>query len=79
MELVPYHVGCSRQTHSITHSGFFAGGKDAKERRQTVFFNALDPMSDEPEEEYQDLSKPRKVHNKRKWKRVQDANKNGLM
>ena len=33
----------------------------------------MDPMSDEPEKEYQDLSKPRKVHYKSKWKVTQDA------
>ena len=30
-------------------------------------------MSDEPEEEYQDVSKPRKVNNKSKWKNILDA------
>ena len=30
-------------------------------------------MSDEQEEEYQDLSKPRKVHHKMRWKMIQDA------
>ena len=38
-----------------------------------LFFTALDPTNDEPEEEYEDLSKPRKVHNKSKWKIIQDA------
>ena len=37
------HLGCSRCTHSILQSGLIAGGKDAKEGRQTVFFTALDP------------------------------------
>ena len=55
-------------THSVIHSGLIAGGKDTKEGRQTVFFTALDPMSDEQEEAYQDVSKSRKVHCKTKWK-----------
>ena len=67
-----YH-GCSRHTHSILQSGLIAGGKDAKEGRQTVFFTASDPMSDEPEKEYQNLSKPRKVLYKSLWKMIQDA------
>ena len=59
---------------STDQPGLIAGGKDAKkEVRQTVFFTALNPMNDEPEEEYQDLSKPRKVHFKSKWKIIQDA------
>ena len=32
-----------------------------KRGRETVFSTALDLMNDEPQEEYQDLSKPRKV------------------
>ena len=47
--------------------------KDTIEGRQIVFFTALDPMSDSQEEEYQDLSNPRKVHYKSKWKVFQDA------
>ena len=68
-----YHVGCSRYMHSILQSGLIERGKDAKKGRQTVFFTTLDPMNDEPEEEYQDLSKPRKIHSKSKWKLIQDA------
>ena len=34
--------------------------KDAKEGRQTVFFTALHPMSDSPEEENNDVTKPTK-------------------
>ena len=68
-----YHVGCPRFLHSILQAGLIAGGKDVEEGRQTVFFTALDPMSGEPEEEYQDLSRPRKVQYKSKWKIIQDA------
>ena len=50
-----------------------AGGKDAKEGRQTVFFTALDSMNDEPEEEYQDLSNPRKLHYKSNREKIEDA------
>ena len=68
-----YHVGSSLNTHSIIHSGLNAGGTDTKERRQTVFFIALDPVNNSKEEEYQDVSKPRKIHYKNKWKVFQDA------
>ena len=69
-----YHVGCSRYLHSIMQSGVVAGGKDAANKgRQTVFFTALGTMNNEPEEEYQDLSKPRKIHCKGKWKIIQVA------
>ena len=40
-----------------------------EEGRQTVFFTPLDPWRDATEEEYSDdLSKPRKLHCKSKWK-----------
>ena len=66
-----YHVGSSLCIHSIFHSGLLAGGKDTK-GRQTVFFTALDYMSNVQKEEHQDVSKPRKVHykNKRKCSRM---------
>ena len=44
----------------VLQSGLIARGKDAKEGRQKVFFTTLDPINDEPEEEYQDLSKKKK-------------------
>ena len=50
-----------------------ASGKDTKEGRQTVFFTALDPLRDDPDEEYQDLSTPRKVQYKSKWEGNQGA------
>ena len=59
-----FHVGCSRTMHSIFQAGLIAGGKDAKEGQQTVFFTALDPTGDEIDEEYEDLTKPRKVHHR---------------
>ena len=64
-----YHVGCSHDAHSILQSGLIAGRNDSK-RRQTVFFTALNPMTDVPEEEYQELSIPRTVHYKSKWKMI---------
>ena len=68
-----YHLGCSWFLHSFFYSGLLAGGKDTKEGRQTVFFTALDLMSNVQKEEYEDVSKPRKVHYKNKWKVFQDA------
>ena len=52
-----YHVGSSLCMHSIIRSGLIAGGKDAKEGRQTVFFKAVDSLTGSQEEEYQDVSK----------------------
>ena len=52
-----------------------AGGKDRKDGRQTVFFTAFNPMTDFQEEEYHDVTKPRKVQCKTKWKVFQDAEK----
>ena len=43
-KLSHYHVGGSLAMHSIMQAGLAAGGKDAKEGRQTVFLTALDPM-----------------------------------
>ena len=40
-----YQVGSSHDLHPITRSGLIAGGRDAKERRQTVFFTAVNPMN----------------------------------
>ena len=67
------HVGGSFTMHSIMQAGLRAGAKDTKEGRQTVFFTALDPIGDELDEEYDDLSKPRKVHYQSKWTITQDA------
>ena len=67
-----YHVGCSRTMHSTLEAGLIVSGQDAKEGRQTVFFTALDPTSNEPHDEYQDLSRPRKVHYWSKCKVTQD-------
>ena len=56
--------GASAFTTSVApaQSRLIAGGKDAKEGRQAVFFTALDPMNDVPEEEimYQKTSNPRR-------------------
>ena len=51
-----------------------AGGKYTKEGPQIVFFPALDPLVDELNEEYADVTKPRKVHYNKSRRRVtQDA------
>ena len=39
-----YHVGSSLCMHSIIHAGLIAGGKDAEEGRQTVFFKSVNPI-----------------------------------
>ena len=44
-----------------------------QENKHTVFFTALDPTGGEVDEEYEDSTKPRKVHYKNKWTISQDA------
>ena len=41
-----YHFGSSACLHSIIQSGLIAEGKETKEGRQTVFFTAVDLMTD---------------------------------
>ena len=53
-------MGTSFTVNSILQAGLIAGGEDTKEGRQTVFFTPSYPTGDETEEEYDDLSKPRK-------------------
>ena len=44
-----------------------------RDDKQYLFFTALDPKSNGPEEEQQDLSKPRNVHCKSKWNIIHDG------
>ena len=41
-----YHVDSSLCMHSVIHSRLIAGRSDTKKGRQTVFFTAVDPVSD---------------------------------
>ena len=68
-----YHFGSSLDLHSLVHSGLFAGGKDTKEARLTVFFTAVNPMIDSQEDESYDVTKSRMVQCKTKWNVYQDA------
>ena len=69
-----FHRGCSFNLKSILVAGLVAGRKESREGRQTVGFTHLDPWRNEIEEQFQgDMSKPRRVHCKTEWKRVQDA------
>ena len=56
-------LSCPTFQNNVFHlqAGLIVGGKDTEEGWQTVFCTALDAMSNESNEEYQDLSKPRKV------------------
>ena len=42
-----YHIGCAINLHSITNSGFIAGGQILDRERRTVFFTAVNPMDKE--------------------------------
>ena len=59
--------------HSITRAGPIARGKDSKERRQTVFFAAVDPMNEPQRDELYDVKGPRQVPDGMKWKVHQNA------
>ena len=52
---------------------WFAGGKDTKEGRQTVFVTAVDPMNEPQEGEPFDVTKPRQVPCRTRWKVYQNA------
>ena len=41
-----YHIGCAVNVHSITNSGFIAGGQNSSRDRQTVFFTDVNPMNE---------------------------------
>ena len=69
-----YHVGCAINLHSITNSGFIAGGQKSSRERQTVFFTAVNPMNkDHRDPQEFDLTKPRLASYKQKWKRHLDT------
>ena len=69
-----YHVGGSFAMHSIVQAGLIAGGKGTKGGWQTAFFTALHSLGDELDEEYEDVTKPRKVQYESNWNITQDAN-----
>ena len=47
--------------------------KDFKEGRQTVFFTAVDPVSEPQENELCDVTEPREVPCRTKWEVYQNA------
>ena len=49
------------------------GGKDAKQGRQIVSFTSVDPMSESQKDEPHDVTKPRQVPYRTRWKVNQDA------
>ena len=68
-----YHVGSSHDLHLIPQSGLIAGGKDEREERKTVFFTAVGPMNQRQTEEPYDVTLPRVVPYRTKWKVCQNA------
>ena len=69
------HIGCTISLHSITNSGFIAGGQNSSRERQTVFFTAVNSMDKDHKDPYElDLTKPRLAsYKQKKWKRHQDT------
>ena len=45
-----FHRGCSCNVTSLLKSGLFAGGRESKEGRRTIFFTPLNPLEDNPDE-----------------------------
>ena len=74
-----YRVRISFAVNSILRAGLKASGKKTTEGLQEVFFAPLEPLGDEAEEEYDDLSKRRKVHYKNKRMVSQDTQSVGLI
>ena len=69
-----YQIGCAVNLHSITNSGLIAGGQNSSRDRQTVFFTAVNPMHKNHQDPKElDLTKPRLVSYKQKWKVHQDT------
>ena len=63
-----YHVGNSRDTHSIIQSGLIPGGKDVKKGRHAVFFTTVNPMLiDHYRDKDYDVTKPRIAVYKNNW------------
>ena len=52
---------------SIIKSGLIAEAKDTKEGRQTVFFTAVDPMSEPKRDEPYKVHEPQEVLYRMKW------------
>ena len=57
----------------FVQSGLFAGGKDSKEGRQTVFFTAADPMNEPQRDEPDGVKEPRVVPYRTLWEVYQNA------
>ena len=57
----------------IIQPGPITGGEDSKEGRQTVFFTAMDPMSEPQKDAPYDVKGPRVVHYRTKWKSVPEC------
>ena len=68
-----YHIGCAISLHSITNSGFIAGGQKSSRERQTVFYGCESHDKDHKDPCELDLTKPRLALYKQKWKRHQDT------
>ena len=68
-------VGSSWGSQSILVSGLIPGGEENDEARQSVFFTALDPFGNNPDEEksHDDYTIRQKVHHRTYWKHNHDA------
>ncbi len=67
------HAGSSHYCHSVLPSDLIAGGKDSKERRQTVLFTAVDPMNEPQRDEPYDVKESREAPYRTKCNVYQNA------
>ena len=68
-----YHAGSSHDCNSVQRSSLVAGLEDAKEGRQAVFFTSVDPMNEPQEKKVHDVTKPRQVLYRTRWKVYENA------
>ena len=64
------HVGSSHECHSIIQSSLIAGGKDTKERGQSVFFTVVDAIPLEAMRGSTHYTAPRASHTRKTFSRV---------
>ena len=68
------HFGSSHDMHSIIQSGLITGGKDVKQRIQTVFFTAVNhKLAHLHKQRDYDVTKPRIAVYKQNWKLHQNT------
>ena len=68
-----YHAGSSHDCNFVLRSSLVAGQEDSKEGRQAVFFTSVDPINEPQEKKLHDVTKPRQVPYRTRWKVYENA------